>query len=79
MDNNFYEYRREPRPRKEEKTKNFMTKVVVVQLVFSLMISGFLFLICRNDGDLSQGIKSFYEGICEKDIAVSEILDVFTI
>ena len=77
MDNNFYEYRREPRPRKEEKPKNTMTKVVVIQLVLSLLISGFLFLICRNDGDLTKGIKSFYAGICEKDIAVSEILDVF--
>lgn len=77
MDNNFYEYRREPRPRKEEKLKNIMTKVVVIQLVLSLLISGFLFLICRNDGDLSKGIKNFYADVCEKDIAVSEILDVF--
>lgn len=77
MDNNFYEYKREPRPRKEEKTKNFMTKVVIVQLVLSLLISGALFLICRNDGALSQDIKSFYAGVCENDMTVSEILDVF--
>ncbi len=78
MDNNFYEYNRETRPRKtQEKPKNIMTKIIAVQLVLSLLISGFLFLICRNDGDLSQGIKSFYSGICEKDMTVSEILDVF--
>ena len=77
MDNNFYEYRREPRPRKEEKPKNIMAKVIVVQLVFSLLISGVVFLLYRNDNDLYQGIKSFYAEISEKDIAVSEILDVF--
>ncbi len=77
MDNNFYEYKRESRPRKEEKPKNLMTKVVIIQLVLSLLISGLVFLVCRNDGDLSQGIKNFYSGICEKDMTVSEILDVF--
>lgn len=77
MDNNFYEYKREPRPRKEEKPKNLMTKVVIIQLVLSLLISGLIFLVCRNDGDLSQGIKKFYAGVCEKDMTVSEILDVF--
>lgn len=78
MDNNFNEYNREPRTRKkDEKSKNIMTKVIAVQLVLSLIISGLLFMVCRNDGDLSKGIKSFYSGICEKDMAVSEILDVF--
>lgn len=78
MDNNFYEYRREPRQRKtDEKPKNIMTKIIAVQLVLSLLISGILFVVCRNDGDLSQGIKSFYTGICEKDMTVSQILDVF--
>lgn len=78
MDNNFYEYKREPRTRKaEEKPKNIMARIIAVQLVLSLLISGLLFLICRNDGDLSQGIKSFYSGICEKDMTVSEIFDVF--
>lgn len=78
MDNNFYEYRRESRQRKtDEKPKNIMTKIIAVQLVLSLLISGILFAVCRNDGDLSQGIKSFYSGICEKDMTVSQILDVF--
>lgn len=77
MDNNFYEYRREPRPRKEEKPKSIMTKVIALQLVLSLLISGVLFAVCRNDSDLSQGIKSFYAGICKKDMTVSQILDVF--
>lgn len=78
MDNNFYEYRHESRPRKtEEKPKNIMTKIIAVQLVLSLLISSILFAVCRNDGDLSQGIKSFYAGICEKDMMVSEILNVF--
>lgn len=77
MDNNFYEYKREPRPRKEEKNKSIMTKIIAVQLVLSLLVSGILFAVCRNDSDLSQGIKSFYAGICEKDMTVSQILDVF--
>lgn len=77
MDNNFYEYKREPRPRKEEKNKSIMTKIIAVQLVLSLLVSGILFAVCRNDSDLSQGIKSFYAGVCEKDMTASEILDVF--
>lgn len=78
MDNNFYEYRRERRPHKDtEKPKNIMTKIMAVQLVLSLLISGFLFAVCRGESDLSQGVKSFYSGICEKDMTVSEILDVF--
>ncbi len=78
MDNNFYEYNQGKRPRHTEKKQtSIMTKIIAVQLVLSLLISGLLFLICRNDGDLSQGIKSFYAGICEKDMTVSELLDVF--
>lgn len=77
MDNNFYEYKREPRPRKEEKPKSIMTKIIAVQLVLSLLISGLIFAVCRNDSDLSQDIKSFYAGICEKDMTASQILDVF--
>lgn len=78
MDNNFDEYKREPRTRKTDgKSKNIMAKVIAVQLAMSLIVSGLLFMVCRNDSELSQGIKSFYSGICEKDMAVSEILDVF--
>ncbi len=61
----------------KEKQKNFMTKVVVVQLVLSLVISGCLFAICRSESNLSKEIKSFYNEICKNDIAVSSILDVF--
>ena len=61
----------------KEKQKNFMTKVVVVQLVLSLTISGCLFAICRSESNLSKEIKSFYNEICKNDIAVSSILDVF--
>lgn len=78
MDNNFYEYKRENRPRKtEEKPKNIMTKVIAVQLVLSLLISGVLFAICKGDSELSKNIKSFYVSVCEEDMTVSQILDVF--
>ncbi|MBO5944403.1 MAG: M23 family metallopeptidase [Clostridia bacterium] len=75
MDNNFYNERRERHNVKEE--KGFMTKVIVTQLVLSLLITGFLFLVCRTDSNLSQNIKSFYSRICKTDIAVSEIFDSF--
>ena len=75
MDNNFYNERRERDKAKEE--KGFMTKVIVTQLVLSLLITGFLFLVCRTDSNLSQNIKSFYSRICKTDIAVSEIFDSF--
>lgn len=75
MDNNFYDERRERR--KPQQEKGFMTKIILTQLVLSLLISGVLFLVCRNDNNLSQNIKSFYSGICKTDIAVSEIFDSF--
>ena len=77
MDNYFYDRNTTGKDKTQEKSKSFMTKVVVVQLVLSLVISGLLFAICRADNNLSSGIKSFYNEICEKDIAVSSILDVF--
>lgn len=75
MDNSYYN--RNNKNKKNDKSKNVMTKVIIVQLVLSLVMSGVLFGICRTDSNLSKGIKSFYSQICEKDIAVSSIVDVF--
>ena len=78
MDNNFYEVPRERRRTTDnQKQKNFMTRIIIIQLVLSMIITGILFLICRNDSNLSQNMKSFYSGICKNDIAVSEIFDSF--
>lgn len=75
MDNNFYE--RQTRTKRSEKPKNAMTRVIIVQLVLSLAISGILFVICRTDSNLSNNIKAYYSEICKTDIAVSGIVDVF--
>lgn len=75
MDNNFYNERRERH--KPPQQSGFMTKIILTQLVLSLLITGALYLVCRNDSNLSQNIKSFYSEICKKDIAVSEIFDSF--
>ncbi len=78
MDNNFYENReRRQRNKREIDNKSVMTRIIVVQLVLSLMVTGILFSICRKDNALSQNIKIFYATICERDMSVSEILDVF--
>lgn len=78
MDNYFYDRNTDrKRPKENEKPKNVMTKVIVVQLVLSLVVSGILFTVCKTDSNLSKGIKSFYAQICETDIAVSSIVDVF--
>ena len=78
MDNNFYENReRRQRNNRENDNKIVMTRIVVVQLVLSLLVTGILFSICKKDSALSQNIKTFYATICEKDMSVSEILDVF--
>lgn len=76
MDNNFYDERRERR-KPQEKQSGFMTKIILTQLVLSLLITGVLFLVCRTDSNLSQNIKSFYQGISKTDIAVSEIFNSF--
>lgn len=74
MDNNFYTERRERRRTSEnQKPKSFMTRIIIIQLVLSLAVTGVLFLVCRTESNLSQNIKTFYSGICETDIAVSEI------
>ena len=74
MDNNFYEVPRERRKTTQnQKSKNFMTRIIIIQLVLSLIITGVLFFVCRTDSNLSQNIKTFYNGICQTDIAVSEI------
>ncbi len=54
-----------------------MTRIIITQLALSLIITGVLFLVCRTDSNLSQNIKAFYSGICETDIAVSEIFESF--
>ncbi len=78
MDNYFYDRNAEKKRAKvNEKNKNPMTKVIVVQLVLSLLVSGVLFGVCKTDSNLSNEIKSFYNQICEKDIAVSSIMNVF--
>lgn len=78
MDNFFYDRNTERKRTKEnEKPKNVMTKVIIIQLILSLLVSGILFGICKTGSNLSRGIKSFYIQICEKDIAVSSIMDVF--
>ncbi len=79
MDNSFYEETREERiknRRNQEQNKSFMSKVVAVQLVASLLITGILFLVCRTNTGVANDIKGFYTEICQKDIAVSTILDV---
>lgn len=74
MDNNLYEVPRERRKNSEaQKPKNFMSKIILVQLVLSLLVTGVLYLVCRTDSNVSQNIKAFYSGICDNDIAVSEI------
>lgn len=80
MDNDFYEYRRRPRsrrPTESEKPKNIMTKIIIIQLILSLAVTGILFAVCRTDGNLSHNIKSFYSDISEKDMSVSQIFGVF--
>ncbi len=72
MDNNLYATRRERREQ-AEKQKNFMSKIIVIQLVLSLAITGVLFLICKTDTNISKNIKTFYADMCKTDIAVSEI------
>ncbi len=75
MDNNFYE--RPHRTKTQKRNENVMTRVIVVQLVLSLAISGVLFAFCRIDNDLSNSIKAHYNEICKTDISVSGIVDVF--
>ncbi len=75
MDNNFYNERRERRNSQQQ--NGFMTKIILTQLVLSLLITGIVFLVCRNENNLSQNIRIFYSEICKTDIAVSEIFNSF--
>ena len=77
MDNNFYEhkYERKSVNKDANNKQSFFTKVVAVQLVMSLLITGILYLVCRTDSELSENIKLFYAEISENDIAVSRLFD----
>ncbi len=77
MDNDFYERSSTRNKKREGKKQNVMTKVIVVQLVLSLMVSGIMFAVCKTDSNFSKNIKAFYTEISKTDIAVSTILDVF--
>ncbi len=77
MDNDFYENKSTRSKKREQKKQNVMTKVIAVQLVLSLIVSGLLFVVCKTESNLSQNIKSFYTEISKNDIAVSTILGVF--
>ena len=79
MDDNFYTRNRE-RTKQNKKTENkqsFLTKVITVQLVMSLLITGILYAVCRTESKLSENIKNFYAEISENDIAVSSLFDTF--
>ncbi len=77
MDNNFYVRNRERTKQKSDTKQSFLTKVITVQLVISLLMTGVLYGVCRTESELSRNIKSFYASISEKDIAVSTLFDAF--
>ncbi len=79
MDNSFYERSRERKrlDRKQENKNSPLTKVVITQLVISLLLTVILYGVCSTESQLSQNIKSFYAEICETDIAVSSLFDTF--
>lgn len=80
MDNSFYEQKRDSREREKNKKtaeNNTAIKILAIQMSLALLITGFLYLVCRNNGDLSKNIKALYSTACEKDVSASEMLDVF--
>lgn len=76
MDNNYYE-RRVREPVRTEKPKNFMGKVIAIQLLLSLLVTGLLFAVCRTDTALSGGLKEFYGRLSANDMSASEIVGTF--
>lgn len=80
MDNNYYEYAREGRVRrnvKEEKPNGSLGGVILVQFLLSLAVTGLLFAVCRTDTSLSANLKSFYSELSKTDMSASEILGTF--
>ncbi len=73
MDNNFYKDKRK-NSKKQEKG-NYFSKVLLVQLILSLIITGMLFAICSTQTSLSDNIRNIYSDICQQDFAVSKIFD----
>lgn len=57
--------------------QSFFTRVIITQLVMSLLITGILYAVCRGESALSQNIKNFYTEISEEDIAVSSLFNTF--
>ncbi len=79
MDDNFYMQNRERKSinKKTNEKQSVLTRVVITQLVMSLLITGVLYAVCRTESNLSQNIKNFYAEISEEDIAVSNLFNAF--
>ena len=79
MDDNFYTRKHEKNRanKKLNEKQSFLTKVLAVQLVISLLLTGILYGVCSTQSNLSQNIKSFYAEISKNDIAVSSLFDTF--
>ncbi|MBO5333766.1 MAG: hypothetical protein J6B37_06605 [Clostridia bacterium] len=79
MDDNFYTRKRERKAtsKRINEKQSFLTKVIITQLVMSLLLTGLLYGVCRTESNLSQNIKSFYAEISKNDIAVSSLFDTF--
>lgn len=75
MDNNFCENRSQRRNQKNEKVKNYMVRIITVQLILSLLITGIIFGVCKTETQLSQNIKSYYAEISKRDIMVTKLFD----
>ncbi|MBQ8767159.1 MAG: hypothetical protein IJZ16_10195 [Clostridia bacterium] len=73
MDNYFYDNKRK---QSKEKPQSPMTKVIVVQLVVSLLVSGVLFMVCKGETEFSDEVKALYNEKCQTDIAASTVIDV---
>lgn len=64
-------------PKTEEKPKNIMNRVIIVQLLLSLLVTGLLYGVCRTDSALAQNIRSFYAQLSANDMSASEVLGTF--
>lgn len=78
----FYYDNERPSRHRQSRNKNEvksypMQKVLIVQLMCTLLIIGFVFMFGRGETELSKGMRQLHGQIMQEEISLNKVKDVF--
>lgn len=77
MDKNFSNNKRIKKKKQDEVKSSHLVKIIALQMVLSLLITGVLFFVCSTETNLANNIKAIYSAVSEQDFAVSRWMGTF--